>query len=106
MTGGRKERQASFLPSLLACQHRQWTRWWKHDMTLMLNFEEAGAHRHRNAHDDGFTHTIDVIHPSMQCCIKQVVCCFLKGGQHEYTILHFGNAEPGDTQHLTLHSQQ
>lgn len=38
----------------------------------------------------------------MQGRVKEVVCCLLKGGQHEHAVLHLGNAKAGDAQHLAL----
>lgn len=34
--------------------------------------------------------------------VEEMVCCFLKGGQHQDALLHFGQAEPGDPQNLPL----
>ncbi len=91
-----------YIASVLASQHRQWAGWRQYDMTLMLDLEQASTHWHGNAHDDGLTHTSDVVHSSVQCCIKQVVCGLFKGCQHEHAVLHLGNAEPSDTQYLSL----
>lgn len=37
--------------------------------------------------------------------VEEMVSCFLKGGQHEDALLHFGQTEPGDSQNLPLHGQ-
>lgn len=34
--------------------------------------------------------------------IKEMISCFLKGGQHEDTLLHLGQTKPGDSQYLPL----
>lgn len=91
-----------FLPGLLARQHRQGPRRGQHDVALVLDLEQASPYRHWDAHDDGLTHTSDVIHPSVQGCVKQVVRGLLKGGKHQNAVLHLGDTKPGDTQHLPL----
>ena len=68
----------------------------------MLDLEETSAHRHGDTHDDGLTHTCDVIHSAVQSSIKEVIGGLLKGCKHEYRVLHLGNAKSGDSQHLSL----
>mmetsp|Transcript_32046 Transcript_32046/g.83004 ORF Transcript_32046/g.83004 Transcript_32046/m.83004 type:complete len:223 (+) Transcript_32046:1-669(+) len=64
--------------------------------------EEARARRHGDAHDDGLAHPHNVVHRAPDGGLKQVVCRLFKGGQHQHTVLHLGDAEPGDAQHLAL----
>lgn len=46
--------------------------------------------------------TVDVVLAAVQRGVKQVVGRLLKRRQHEHAVLHLGNAEPRDAQHLAL----
>ena len=63
---------------IITCQHRQLTWRWQHNMAVVLNLEQAGAHWHGDSHNDGLTDPRDVIHPAMQGGIKENICCLLK----------------------------
>jgi hypothetical protein len=50
--------------------------------------------------------TSDVIGAAVQRGVEQVLRCLLKAGQHEHAVLHLGDAEARDAQHLALRSSQ
>ena len=71
--------------------------------------EESQAYSHRCSalgggvtHDDTLRYASDRITFPVSCRIKEMVCGFLEGREHENAVLHLGHTETCDTENFAL----
>lgn len=69
---------------------------------IVEELEEAGAGRHRGAHDDGFADARDVVNSAVQGGIEEVISSLLKGSSMQDTVFHFADTSSCDAQHFSL----
>ena len=69
---------------------------------VVANLQHASADGYLPAHDDALRHAPDIVLLALDCRIVEVVGRHLERGEHEDGLLHLLDAEPRNSQNLSL----